>query len=108
MCDDCHADCCRLPVEVNIAEFQNMGLADSEEFLEGPGPLVKRLKKEGIIRLFDRKSQMATLTQCADGSCLFLDSHRRCQIYDKRPETCRNFPNIGPRPGHCPWNKRKS
>ncbi|MCK5516299.1 MAG: YkgJ family cysteine cluster protein, partial [Desulfobulbaceae bacterium] len=34
--------------------------------------------------------------------CLYLDQKtRRCTIYTKRPDTCRNHPQIGPRPGYC-------
>ncbi len=106
LCHDCHADCCRLPVEVRLDEFIGMGLAHESEVQDDARNLVKRLKKEGIIRLFDHKTNTATLSQQSDGSCLFLDKNRRCRIYESRPKTCRDFPSIGPRPGLCPYNKK--
>jgi Fe-S-cluster containining protein len=34
---------------------------------------------------------------------------RRCTVYDKRPNTCRLHPQVGPRPNHCPYgNKAQS
>lgn len=103
-CEGCHADCCRLPVEVKIHEFIKMGLAFEDET---PSEIVKRLKKERIIRLFDNSTQIATLFTFSDGSCLFLDKNRRCTVYENRPKTCRDFPKIGPRPGLCPKNYPK-
>ena len=31
---------------------------------------------------------------------------RRCTVYDKRPNTCRKHPQVGPRPGYCPHGRR--
>jgi Fe-S-cluster containining protein len=28
---------------------------------------------------------------------------RRCTVYDKRPNTCRLHPQVGPKPGYCPY-----
>lgn len=33
-----------------------------------------------------------TLTEQADGSCIFLQDNR-CQIYEARPKQCRDFPH---------------
>ncbi|MEI8348029.1 MAG: YkgJ family cysteine cluster protein [Pseudomonadota bacterium] len=104
LCQQCHGDCCRLPVEVHIEELVSMGLAHSQEVEHELRQLIKRLKKEGAIRLYDQKGHMCTLSQRPDDSCLFLEENRRCQIYAKRPQTCRNFPVVGPRPHYCPWN----
>ncbi|MEK6624736.1 MAG: YkgJ family cysteine cluster protein, partial [Bdellovibrionota bacterium] len=36
----------------------------------------------------------------------YLNEERRCSIYERRPETCRNHPKIGPRPNFCPYQKK--
>lgn len=107
LCDDCHGDCCRLPVEVHLSELESMGLAYENEIELDLKNLLKRLKKEGIYRLYDQKTGTLTLSQQRDDSCLYLDKNRRCSIYERRPQTCRNFPKIGPRSNFCPYNKNK-
>ncbi|MFO6369419.1 YkgJ family cysteine cluster protein, partial [Pseudomonas aeruginosa] len=48
-----------------------------------------------------------TLTRMANGDCLYLDRKTRlCTIYARRPDTCRNHPRIGPRPGYCAYRPR--
>jgi Fe-S-cluster containining protein len=43
----------------------------------------------------------------ASGDCIFLDTGtRRCTIYRQRPETCRNHPQVGPKPGYCAFRKK--
>ena len=83
-----------------------MGLAYENEVELDLKNLLKRLKKEGIYKLYDQKSGMLTLSQKSDDSCLYLDKNRRCTIYEKRPQTCRNFPGVGPRSNFCPYNKK--
>jgi uncharacterized protein len=39
--------------------------------------------------------------------CIYLGADRRCTVYEKRPEVCRQFPRIGPRPGWCPAGSAK-
>lgn len=58
--------------------------------------------RAGMVKNFRVKTGLFTLAQRPNGDCLYLDSERRCTIYDKRPSVCRRFPEIGPRPGHCP------
>lgn len=84
-----------------------MGLAYENEIELDLKNLLKRLKKEGIYRLYDQKTGTLTLSQQRDDSCLYLDKNRRCSIYERRPQTCRNFPKIGPRSNFCPYNKNK-
>jgi Fe-S-cluster containining protein len=62
--------------------------------------IAKRLQKEGIVERFNQKSGIFTLTRMSNDDCMYLDRKSRlCTIYDKRPDTCRNHPKIGPRPG---------
>ena len=78
-CNGCRADCCHLPVELEPHEVTRFGEAN-----------------------VTRRDGVWFLRQRADGACIFLDASRRCTVYESRPDTCRRFPDIGPRPGHCP------
>jgi hypothetical protein len=44
------------------------------------------------------------ITQKPNDDCYFLDSKTRlCSVYEKRPDTCRQFPSqLGTRVGFCP------
>lgn len=106
LCDNCVANCCRLPVEVRTADLIRMGLMDAFEADE-PKSVAKRLMQDGIIARFNHKTSIFTLVQHSSGDCLYLDRQtRRCSIYDKRPDTCRNHPTIGPRPGFCAYEQQ--
>jgi Fe-S-cluster containining protein len=68
----------------------------------------KRLIKEGIVRSFFAKTGVFMIEQRYGRDCIFLgEKDRRCTVYEKRPEVCRQFPKIGPRPGFCPERKIK-
>ncbi|WP_370448043.1 YkgJ family cysteine cluster protein [Chromobacterium violaceum] len=42
----------------------------------------------------------------ANGDCLYLDAQtRRCTIYERRPNTCRNHPKVGPKPNFCAYTR---
>ncbi len=44
----------------------------------------------------------------SNNDCLYLDRKSRlCTIYDKRPDTCRNHPKVGPRPGYCAYKPKE-
>jgi len=108
LCNDCHATCCTLPVEARIGDLVRMQLVDQFEAGEPPRQIARRLMKEGSVEHFNQKSGLFTLTRLASGDCLYLDRQsRRCTIYEQRPDTCRNHPQVGPRPGHCAWQARR-
>ena len=66
-----------------------------------------RLKRDGIIRSFNRRTRIFTIRRRGQ-DCIFLDpNERRCLIYDRRPFVCRRFPEGGIRPGFCPHRARK-
>lgn len=97
-----------MPVEVKTTDLIRIGLMDEFELQENPKKIAKRLKKEGVIEHFYQKDGLFTLTRMANGDCLYLNNHsRRCSIYEKRPDTCRNHPRIGPRSGFCAFNEKK-
>jgi len=107
LCRDCMATCCTLPVEVRIKDLIRIGVVDEFEAGEPPKNVAKRLMKEGIVERFNQKSGIFTLTRLANNDCLYLDRKSRlCTIYDKRPDTCRNHPQIGPRPGYCAYKPK--
>ncbi len=106
LCEDCQAGCCTLPLEVSALDLIQMGLTTEEEAGLSMKALAKRLKKEKLIDAFHLKSGIFVIARTAMGDCLFLGKDRRCQIYEKRPQVCRSFPKIGPRPGFCPHKIR--
>ncbi len=102
LCDQCNATCCSLPVEVKATDLVRMQLVDEFELAEPLKKIARRLTKERIVEHFHSKTQTFTLSRMANGDCLYLDAKsRRCTIYEKRPDTCRNHPQIGPKPGYC-------
>ena len=78
-----------------------------EAELEESRHIAKRLTKAGLIERYNAKNDIYTLPRRADGDCRFLDAQtRRCTVYEKRPNTCRKHPQVGPRPHHCPFGAR--
>ncbi len=107
LCGECNATCCTLPVEVRIDDLIRMRLVDEFEREEPAKRIAKRLEKDGVIEHFNHKREIFTLTRMANGDCLYLDRKTRlCTIYARRPDTCRNHPRIGPRPGHCAYRPK--
>jgi Fe-S-cluster containining protein len=107
LCNGCRALCCTMPVEVKLADLVRMGVITSFEAEEPIKTLTRRLKKKGVVERYSRKSQVFTLVRLANNDCLYLEgTSRKCRIYEKRPDTCRNHPLVGPRPGFCPYEKR--
>ncbi|WP_024304222.1 YkgJ family cysteine cluster protein [Pseudogulbenkiania sp. MAI-1] len=107
LCSDCMASCCTMPVEVRLTDLIRIGVVDEFETGEPPKNIAKRLTKQGVIEHFNFKRELFTLARRANGDCHYLDKHtRRCTIYERRPDTCRNHPRIGPRPGYCAYRKK--
>ena len=107
LCDTCNAGCCTLPVEVRLDDLIRLGLVDEFERGEPLSRIAKRLQKEGVVGRFHQKSGIFTLSRMSNDDCLFLDTRSRCcTVYDKRPATCRNHPQIGPRPGFCAYRPK--
>jgi len=105
LCDDCAANCCTMPVEVKLPDLVRLGLVDDFEAQHEPAKqIAKRLTKAGLIEHFNFKNSIFTLARRASGDCHYLDAvTRRCTVYAQRPNTCRLHPQVGPRPGHCPY-----
>lgn len=108
LCDDCNATCCTLPVDTHLSDLVRMELITEFEAQTGAAKnIAKQLKKQGIIEHFNFKTGVFTLARMANDDCLYLDRNtRRCSIYEKRPTTCREHPQVGPKPNHCAYKKR--
>jgi Fe-S-cluster containining protein len=107
MCHSCMSSCCTLPVEVRLNDLIRIGVVDEFERSEPAKNIAKRLQKEGLVERFHQKSGIFTLTRMSNNDCYYLDRKTRlCTIYDKRPDTCRNHPKIGPRPGYCAYKPK--
>ena len=105
LCSTCAANCCTMPVEVKLPDLVRLELVDPfEAEHEEPKQIAKRLQKMGVIERFNFKNSIFTLSRRANGDCHNLDAKtRRCTVYEKRPNTCRLHPQVGPRPGYCPY-----
>ena len=105
LCNSCAANCCTMPVEVKLPDLVRLELVDPfEAEHEEPKQIAKRLQKAGLIDHFNFKNSIFTLSRRANGDCENLDPQtRRCTVYEKRPNTCRLHPQVGPRPGYCPY-----
>jgi Fe-S-cluster containining protein len=91
---------------VSAFDLIRLGLTTEEEASISLPKLSKRLMKEKIIQSFSPKSQLFIMAQVGGRDCIYLDKNRQCTVYEKRPEVCRQFPKIGPRPGFCPVKKK--
>lgn len=108
LCRHCRASCCTLPVEVKATDLIRMKLMDRCELEDNPKIVARRLKKEGLIEHFHFKSVTYTLARMASGDCIYLHKNTRlCTIYELRPDTCRQHPEIGPRPGFCAFSLKR-
>lgn len=102
LCDGCRANCCRLPVEVDLEDLIRLELVPRPESPPSLKKIARRLSSEGWVQNFRGRTALFILQQTYDGDCIFLSKDRKCTVYEKRPRVCRSFPEIGPRPGYCP------
>ena len=103
MCEGCNAGCCTLPLEVSAYDLIRLELITEDEAASSLKKVAKRLMKEGFVRDYFAKKGVFIMEQRHGVDCVFLGpKDRRCTVYEKRPEVCRQFPKIGPRPGFCP------
>ena len=106
MCTGCYGSCCTMPVEVRASDLVRLGVAHPDEVETSVKKLVKRLKKEQLIQSYRESTELFTLAARPNGDCHFLHPVTRlCTKYEDRPDVCRQFPDIGPRPGFCPVSK---
>jgi hypothetical protein len=106
MCEGCSAGCCTLPVEATLEDLFRLEVTDEFESKNDFKSMIKRLTKAKIIKSYYAPTRTFTLAQKNYSDCIFLNEQRQCTVYERRPETCRNFPKIGPRSGWCPHDKK--
>lgn len=92
-----------MPLEVSLPDLIRLGFVEPEEAIQDLTSIAKKLKKAKIIQRFHPKKMVFVIAQKKNKDCIFLDQNRRCTVYSKRPEICRQFPKIGPKPGFCPY-----
>jgi Fe-S-cluster containining protein len=94
-----------MPVEVKLPDLVRLGLVGEDEAAFNIRNMVRRLVKEGWIKSYREKTGVFLLAQKNGDDCVYLDSKtRRCTVYEKRPDTCREFPQKkGSRLGWCPY-----
>ncbi len=107
LCKDCWAGCCTLPVEATASDLVRLGLISQDEVPGGLKKAAKRLISTGQVKQYRANIGVFTLGQTPSGDCLYLGKDRRCTVYELRPNVCRKFPEIGPKPGFCPAEKLK-
>ncbi len=97
-----------MPVEIKASDLIRLEVATQDEVDNSLKKMAKRLKKEGIISSYREGTEFFMLTQRPNGDCYFLHPYTRlCTTYEKRPDTCRDFPAvIGTRVGFCPAEKK--
>lgn len=108
LCNSCDAQCCAMPVEVNLDDLIQLGLANEDDRHGSIKKLAKRLIKEKWLRSYRDSTGLFMLNSRPNGDCCFLDEKTRlCRVYEKRPSVCRLFPkHVGPRIGFCPQRKK--
>jgi len=108
LCMSCRANCCCMPVEVKASDLVRLSVVSQDELDQSIKKTAKRLKKEGLIVSYREGTEFFMLAQKANGDCIFLNERTRfCSVYDKRPDTCRQFPDqIGTRVGWCPYEPK--
>ena len=106
MCDGCWSGCCTLPVEVSVPDLIRLGLITEDEAAVSLKKVAKKLSKLKVIQAFQARTQLFILAQKGGRDCLYLDENRRCTVYLRRPQVCRSFPRIGPKPGFCPKQEK--
>jgi uncharacterized protein len=107
-CQKCTGACCTMPVEVKASDLVRLQIITQDEIDQSIKKAAKKLKKEGYITSYREGSEFFMLTQKANQDCYFLDTKTRlCTVYEKRPDTCRDFPEVvGPKVKFCPYQKK--
>ena len=69
--------------------------------------IVKQLQKQGVIKNYRENTGLFLMNSKPNGDCQYLDSHRKCTIYTKRPQVCVSFPEkMGLKKGFCPYLRK--
>lgn len=108
LCSGCNGNCCKLHVEARVPDLLRLGLLSQDEALWSAKKIARKLEGMKMIQSYRASTMKFTLAQRINHDCIFLDENTRlCTVYDNRPDVCRKFPEVGPRPGWCPEARKK-
>ncbi len=108
LCEGCHGNCCKLHVEARVSDLVRMGLLTEDEALWSARKIARKLESKKMIQSYRASTMKFTLSQRVNNDCIFLDeTSRLCSIYENRPDVCRQFPAVGPKPGWCPEGRKQ-
>jgi uncharacterized protein len=108
-CSGCEGHCCKLHVDATLDDLRRMGCVADTEAMTSPKKIAKKLRDQKIIQSYNPNARTFRLAQRENLECVFLNSETKlCTIYERRPNVCRDFPDVGPRPGWCPASKKTS
>lgn len=107
LCEGCYSSCCTMPVEIRASDLVRLGLATEDELNQSIKKVAKKLIRSGVLKSYREGTEFFMISQKANEDCWFLDTKtRKCTVYEKRPDTCRDFPTrVGTRVGYCPVRK---
>ena len=89
MCDTCGANCCTMPLEVQLSDLVRLGLVDPFEVDHVDHKLIaKRLLKAKLIDHYNPKHNIFTMARRASGDCNFLDAAARSTKSARKPAVC--------------------
>lgn len=96
-----------MPVEIRASDLVRLGLATEDELNQSIKKVAKKLIRSGVLKSYREGTEFFMISQKANEDCWFLDTKtRKCTVYEKRPDTCRDFPTrVGTRVGYCPVRK---
>ena len=89
-----------------MTDLVRLGLVDENTHLISPKKVAAQLIKDGIVQSYRDRTGLFMLAQKSTRACIYLGDDARCTVYEKRPDTCRNFPQVGPRSGFCPHRSK--
>lgn len=108
LCHSCVANCCTMPVEVSLPDLVKLNLVTEDDIQNLTiRKIAKKLIKDKWVTSYRDGTGFFMLTQKSNRDCVFLNTQtRQCSVYELRPQVCRQFPSIGPRPTFCPYQKK--
>lgn len=106
LCQTCAGSCCYMPVEVKTSDLIRLEILNEFHLELSEREQIKDALKHPAVLRYTPSSEKFMLKQKTDSSCYFLDANKKCTKYEQRPDTCRNHPHIGPKPGFCAYLKK--
>jgi len=95
-------------VDARVPDLVRLGLLTEDEALWSAKKIARKLEGMKMIQSYRASTMKFTLAQRINHDCVFLDETTRlCTVYENRPDVCRKFPEVGPRPGWCPESRKK-